>query len=61
MSYRDIPQDDYQAGFEVAYRAIKGTATGLPGIPGQPGTPGNMTPFLMGVRRGLEQAGLKLR
>jgi hypothetical protein len=55
-----IDQNDYAAGFEVGYRAIKGTAAGLPGLPGQPGTKGNMTPFLMGVRKGLERAKITL-
>jgi hypothetical protein len=36
------------------------TAAGLPGLPGQPGTKGNMTPFLMGVRKGLERSGIDL-
>jgi hypothetical protein len=30
MSYRDIPHDDFQAGFEVGYRAIKGNAGAVP-------------------------------
>jgi hypothetical protein len=60
MSFRDLPHDDFAAGFEVGYRAVKGTAVGLPGIPGQPGTRGNMTAFLTGVRKGLERAGVDL-
>lgn len=60
MSYKDIAPDDFAAGFEVGYRAIKGTSVGLPGIPGQPGTRSNMTAFLMGIRKGLERAGLDL-
>jgi len=60
MSYTDIPQDDFRAGFEAGYRAIKGTAVGMPGLPGQPGTHGNKTPFLMGIRKGLERAGIDL-
>jgi hypothetical protein len=59
VAWDHIDQRDYAAGFEVGYRAIKGLAAGLPGLPGQPGTRGNMTPFLMGVRKGLEQAGVK--
>jgi hypothetical protein len=60
MSWSDIDQSDYAAGFEAGYRTIKGTAVGMPGLPGQPGTRVNMTPFLMGVRKGLEKAGVKL-
>jgi hypothetical protein len=60
MGWSHIDQNDYAAGFEAGYRAIKGTAAGMPGLPGQPGTKGNMTPFLMGVRKGLERAGIGL-
>jgi len=51
-----IRQGSFRDGFEVGYRSIKGTAVGLPGVPGQPGTRGNSTPFLMGVRKGIERA-----
>ena len=51
-----ISEGSFREGFEVGYRSIRGTAAALPGIPGQPGTRGNMTPFLMGVRRGIERA-----
>jgi hypothetical protein len=50
-----IRNGTFSDGFEVGYRSIRGTATGMPGIPGQPGTRGNMTPFLMGVRKGIER------
>jgi hypothetical protein len=49
-----IPSGSFSDGFEIGYRSIRGTAAGMPGIPGQPGTRGNMTPFLMGVRKGIE-------
>jgi hypothetical protein len=45
----------FRDGFEVGYRSIRGTAAGVPGVPGQPGTRGNMTPFLIGVRKGIER------
>ncbi|WP_158704433.1 hypothetical protein [Rhizobium sp. NXC24] len=51
-----IREGTFSEGFEVGYRAIKGTAVGMPGTPGQPGTRGNSTPFLMGVRKGIERA-----
>ena len=60
MGWSQLDQNDYAAGFEVGYRAIRGTSAGLPGLPGQPGTRGNMTPFLIGVRKGLERAGIEL-
>lgn len=53
-------KDDYKAGFEAGYRAIRGTNAMLPMLPMQPMTKMNMTPFLMGVRKGLERAGIDL-
>jgi hypothetical protein len=50
-----IQNGSFRDGFEVGYRSIRGTAAGMPGIPGQPGTRGNMTPFMMGVRKGIER------
>ena len=60
MSYHDIPHNDFQAGFETGYRAIKGTNAVTPSTPARPATSGNLTPFLLGVRKGLECAGLDL-
>ncbi|RVL78591.1 hypothetical protein CN135_16525 [Sinorhizobium meliloti] len=51
-----IREGSFREGFEVGYRSIRGTAVGMPGVPGQPGTRGNSTPFLMGVRKGIERA-----
>jgi hypothetical protein len=65
----DIPHDDYRAGFIVGFQAIAGTGRTVPNIPAQPTTKTlwhtlaptshgrTMTPFLMGVRRGIERAG----
>ena len=55
-----VPHNNFRAGFNVGYQAVKGTEAPTPDVPRQPDTPGNMTPFLMGVRRGLEVAGVKL-
>ncbi|MCO6050859.1 hypothetical protein NGM99_13830 [Mesorhizobium sp. RP14(2022)] len=51
-----ISSGSFRDGFEIGFRSIRGVHAALPGIPGQPGTRGNMTPFLMGVRRGIERA-----
>ncbi|KQY12613.1 hypothetical protein [Rhizobium sp. Root482] len=51
-----IRAGSFRDGFEVGYRAVKGTSVGMPGTPGQPGTRGNSTAFLMGVRKGIERA-----
>jgi hypothetical protein len=51
-----IREGTFRDGFEVGYRAVRGTSVGMPGVPGQPGTRGNSTPFLMGVRKGIERA-----
>jgi len=60
MAWSQIDQTDYAAGFEAGYRAIKGTSVPLPVLPGQPGTHVYKTPFLMGVRKGLEKAGVEI-
>jgi hypothetical protein len=61
MSYdKDVPHDDFEAGFEVGYRAVRGTNVMLPTFPMEPMTRMNMTAFLMGVRKGLERAGVKI-
>jgi len=58
MSYKEnVPHDDFQAGFEAGYRAIRGTNAMTPM---KPMTRMNMTTFLMGVRRGLERAGIEI-
>lgn len=46
----------FRDGFEVGFRAIRGTAAALPAIPAQPATRASSTPFLMGVRKGIERA-----
>jgi hypothetical protein len=59
MSYRDdVPHNDYKAGFEVGYRSVKGKNVMLPMVPMRPMTRMNMSPFLMGVRKGLQHAGI---
>jgi len=60
MGYSSVPHDDFRAGFEAGYRAIRGKSVALPAPPAAPATRANMTPFLMGVRRGLERAGISL-
>ncbi len=54
----DVPHDDFRSGFVVGFQAIRGTSSAIPAIPAKPATNGNMTPFLMGVRAGLEKAGV---
>ncbi len=56
----DVPHDDYKSGYIVGFQAIKGVAPAIPATPAQPATRANMTPFLMGVRKGLKRAGVKL-
>lgn len=50
-----IRSGSFRDGFEIGFRSIRGMSAGMPGLPGQPGTKGNMTPFLMGVRKGIER------
>ena len=56
----EVPHNDFISGFYVGYQAIMGTARALPALPARPGTRNNSTPFLMGVRLGLERAGIDL-
>lgn len=56
----NIPQDDYRAGFRVGWQAVVGTSRAIPALPAQPATRAGMTPFLMGVRKGMERAGVSL-
>jgi hypothetical protein len=62
MSYKtDVPRHDYIAGFVPGFLAIKGEDARLPVLPGPPriGTLG-LTQFLVGIRDGLEHAGIEL-
>lgn len=52
-----IRRGSFRDGYEIGFRSIRGTYAAMPALPGIPGTHGNMTPFLMGVRKGIE-AGL---
>lgn len=52
----NVPHDDYQSGFIVGYQSVKKTLRAIPAIPAQPATRASMTPFLMGVRKGIEKA-----
>jgi len=56
----NVPHDDYRSGFIVGFQAIAGTVRAMPAIPAQPATGANMTPFLTGVRKGIERAGVIL-
>ncbi len=51
-----VLDESYEAGFEAGYRAFRGTMAMLPMTPMEPMTRMNMTPFLMGVRKGIERA-----
>jgi hypothetical protein len=61
MKSEKISHDDYREGFIVGYQAVRGVFASIPAIPAQPATRSNSTPFLMGVRKGIERgAGTKL-
>ncbi|KAF5887768.1 hypothetical protein [Rhizobium sp. PEPV16] len=51
-----IREGSFSDGFAVGYRAIKGTSVSMPSTPSAPATRSNSTPFLMGVRKGIERA-----
>jgi hypothetical protein len=56
----DVPHNDYRAGFMAGFQAIAGTTRTIPPVLAQPATPANMTPFLWGIRRGIQRAGIDL-
>lgn len=56
---KSVLDESYEAGFEAGYRALRGTTPTLPMLPMEPMTKMNMTPFLMGVRKGIEKASKK--
>lgn len=62
MSYKtDAPHDDYAAGFEAGFRAIRGDDAHLPILTVAPLIAIlGLTRFLVGVRAGLESAGVDL-
>lgn len=49
--------DQFKAGFEEGYRAIKGNNAVLPVYPVQPVTPVGSTPFREGIKAGIKAAG----
>jgi hypothetical protein len=62
MGWVHIDQNDYAAGFEAGYRAVRGTAAPLPPLPPPPSAmPDNMSPFLAGTRKGLKSAGVEVK
>jgi hypothetical protein len=56
----EIPHNDFRSGFIAGFQAIAGTAHTIPAIPAQPVMRSNLTPFLMGLRKGLQRAGIDL-
>jgi hypothetical protein len=53
----NVPHDDYKSGFIAGFQALAGTTKVIPVIPVQPVTKVGYTPFLMGIRKGVERAG----
>jgi hypothetical protein len=62
MSYKaDVPHNDFAAGFEAGFRAIKGNDERLLILTLAPQIAVfGLTHFLLGVRAGLERAGVEL-
>ncbi|TIN00222.1 MAG: hypothetical protein E5Y34_12975 [Mesorhizobium sp.] len=52
----EIPHDDYKSGFIAGFQSVKRVMAAIPAIPAQPATPAGLTPFLMGVRKGIQKA-----
>lgn len=60
MAIDKVPHEDFNEGYLVGYQAIKGKNSNPPMAPMQTMAPIGMTPFLMGVRRGLKAAGVEI-
>jgi hypothetical protein len=56
-----VPDDDFDAGFEVGYQLIRGTMVMTPVAPVGPLAPLNSTDFLEGIKAGIRAAGYELR
>lgn len=52
----EIPHDDYCSGFIAGYQSVKKTMYAIPAIHARPATIAGLTPFLMGVRKGIQAA-----
>jgi hypothetical protein len=60
MKSNKVPHDDFAEGFKVGYQLVRGTNVAIPAIPGQLGAPANTTPFLQGIKAGIQAAGGRL-
>lgn len=62
MSYKtDVPHNDFAAGVEAGFKSVKGEDERPRVMPLAPHIAVlGMTPFLLGVRAGLELAGVEL-
>lgn len=56
-----IPHSDYALGFISGFQSVAGIKRPVPPRPPMPRLPRDMTPFLMGVRKGVEVANRRLR
>jgi hypothetical protein len=56
----DVPHNDFRSGLIAGFQPIVGTVHTIPPIPAQPVMRSALTPFLMGVRKGLQRAGVDL-
>lgn len=50
----NIPHDDYHAGFTIGWQMLLGTESDVPNPQSQPEIPNGSTPFLEGIKDGLD-------
>lgn len=55
-----VNDNDYRSGFEEGFRLVAGKSRALPALPAQPATPSRLTPFRVGLKKGIERAGAKI-
>jgi hypothetical protein len=50
-----VDDNDYREGFIQGFRAVAGSSASLPSLPSRPSTKSGMTPFQMGIRKGIKK------
>ena len=57
MRSLNIPHENFREGFIVGFQLVQGVDTEAPEVPARPAIPRGMSPFLLGVRIGIQAAG----
>jgi hypothetical protein len=55
-----VPHENFAEGFIVGFQLVQGVDAEAPEVPARPATPRGMSPFLLGVRMGIQAAGAEI-